>query len=670
MAALARPSLGRPPSPPELARLVELEGLCAALWELKPGAQCLGRLRVRSAGRTRDLLLGGESFVRGGVGMIDWEQAPLAEVFFANEVGDEYEVELDDDHAIEGEVLARELLVVAAGRLAVVDDGELRFVRVESGGDAAVCWRVEPSQLRSPLVPRDSRERDRVSSPIEVELDPVQRGAVELEPGCSLLILGEAGFGKTTVALHRLARLRAQARRERPKPQFRALVLVPTPGLRNLLTALLERLGVDDAEVETFAGWIAAQGRRAFRDLPARDSRDTSLAVSRVKRHPALLELLPRIVAKTEAMRELEAGYRDDERVKIRDDLLHLFGDRALLDELVASSGGELTAGMAAQVIAHTKIQFSPTSEQRYAHVDADRLQTVDGLAIDEATPDQDAESLDVEDFALLFELERLRRGKNPKLARYDHVLLDEGQEFAPVEFAVIGRALAARGSLTLAGDANQQVDETLRFCGWERALDELGVATRTQRVTLKESYRCPPALEDFARRVVDPQAGAGQQSGGVAVDDPALCFTPAAHELDLLARLSAALAELRRRDRLASVAVVCRRAASSRRMYALLERAVDCRLVVDGDFRFTPGISVTCVDAIKGLEFDMVVLPDLNAASYAADAASRRALYVAATRAMSRLWLLWAGRPSPLLQAAGVELDALGRSPGAPRRA
>jgi DNA helicase IV len=136
----------------------------------------------------------------------------------------------------------------------------------------------------------------------------------------------------------------------------------------------------------------------------------------------------------------------------------------------------------------------------------------------------------------------------------------------------------------------------------------------------------------------------------GVAERDPALTLTQTVHELELITVLVRALLELRANDRRASVAVVARFAASARRFHAHLSKVIDCRLVVDGDFRFGAGISVTCVDEVKGLEFDYVIAPDASAANYPDTSEARRALYVAATRATARLWLLWSGRASPLL--------------------
>jgi DNA helicase-2/ATP-dependent DNA helicase PcrA len=631
----------RPATPSELDRTAEVQALCAAIWTRQPSARCLGHLRVRSGGRVRDLILGPDSLLSGAAALLDWERAPLAAVFLGHAV-DDYELELDDGRSVEGTVLARAVLHCVDHELRSLDDGTACLRRDPATGE----WTAEPSRLAMGPTLRELSARSKLSSPIEVELDPVQRHAVELTHDRSLLVLGEAGFGKTTVALHRVAHLRAEA--TAAKRPFSALVLVPTRGLRRLVVALLERLGVRDVEVRTFHRWIARQARRVFTDLPARDSETAPLAVARIKRHPALRHVLPDVIAGTAAMREVEAGYRDEEVTHTADQLLHLFGDRELLERVATQSSGGLTPRMIDQVIAHTKVQYSPTTEHALAHVDAERLRTVDGLAIDSGTPLHDAETIDVEDFAVLFELQRLRTGTDATvhaaLTRYHHIVVDEAQEFAPIELAVIGRARAEGGSITIAGDENQQVDETIMFTSWPEVTAELGVAQTCERVILRESYRCPPAVEAFARSLFG-------KASAPTVADPALHVSASAHELELISTVIASLIEIRNRDRLASVAVVCRFASSARRMFGLVHKGVDCRLVIDGDFRFGPGISVTCVDEVKGLEFDYVMVPDVTAANYPDTGEARRALYVAATRALARLWLMWSGRASPLLQ-------------------
>lgn len=71
--------------------------------------------------------------------------------------------------------------------------------------------------------------------------------------------------------------------------------------------------------------------------------------------------------------------------------------------------------------------------------------------------------------------------------------------------------------------------------------------------------------------------------------------------------------------------------------------------LIVPGCTQFVKGISITSVQMSKGLEFDMVILPFVDEATYHTDS-DGSLLYIACTRAMHQLTLLHTGKPSPLL--------------------
>lgn len=63
----------------------------------------------------------------------------------------------------------------------------------------------------------------------------------------------------------------------------------------------------------------------------------------------------------------------------------------------------------------------------------------------------------------------------------------------------------------------------------------------------------------------------------------------------------------------------------------------------------FTGGIVVTSAHIAKGLEFDAVIVPDVDERNYASDM-DRSMLYIACTRAMHELHLTHGGRVSPFL--------------------
>jgi DNA helicase IV len=577
-------------------------------------------------GRESDILLGG-IFRRGsGLTILDWRTAPLAEVFFGYGEGEEYEVDLGD-RKLQGLVLQRNLVRFAEGELSWL--AWPRGTLARDGGR----WREEAAPARPRLLPRPHGQRARPASPVDVELDPAQRAVVELPPRETALILGEAGCGKTTVALHRLRALRLAG-----NERFRAACIVPNEGLRRLTESLLHRLGLDDVETWTWEKFASKQARRVFPDLRRRESEDTPSVVSRLKRHQALRSALESIAGRPPPPPEDETARRA--RFAGREDLHALFGDRPLMEEVAARAGLPLTA--AAEAVEHTRVQFTQSTEREYAHVDADRLVAVDGRAIDEGTPLGDAETVDVEDYAILFELERLRaqraRAAPASPSKYHCLLIDEAQEFSPLELSLLGRCVSRGGTLIVAGDAAQQIDPAANFRGWDATMRELG-APQHRKAVLEVSYRCPPEVTAFARSL--------RVEGGRAAF-PLARFHDECH---LAAWLVEALRDLDAEDPTAASAVICRTPQAAAQLARLVKMAVPAHLALEGAFTFGPGAQVTCVPEVKGLEFDHVVIPDAGAGRYADTAEARRALYVAATRASAQLVLAAAGTPSPLLR-------------------
>ncbi len=263
--------------------------------------------------------------------------------------------------------------------------------------------------------------------------------------------------------------------------------------------------------------------------------------------------------------------------------------------------------------------------------------------------PPPDARSVDSEDYAVMFELDRLRalqRGTPPVAPRaYDLLMVDEAQELAPLERVLLGRSLAPGGSLVVAGDPAQQIDPSVTFTGWADTMRELGREDHDE-VTLDAGYRCPPDVVALARHVLDPRLPAAPGPSVVR------CALP--EEAAIAALVAAELSALARRDRTATRVVLCRSPLFARRFVERLRAGVPARLVLDGRFLARGGVQVTTLDQVRGLEFDTVVVPDADAATYPDDPSARRALYVAVTRARHQV-LSGARRERDAPAAGGV---------------
>jgi DNA helicase-2/ATP-dependent DNA helicase PcrA len=115
---------------------------------------------------------------------------------------------------------------------------------------------------------------------------------------------------------------------------------------------------------------------------------------------------------------------------------------------------------------------------------------------------------------------------------------------------------------------------------------------------------------------------------------------------------LGEALRDLVASEPQASVAVIARYPEQADIYYRGLKTSEvpNLRRIAEQDFPFKPGVDVTDVRQVKGLEFDYVVLLEVGEASYPDQEEPRHLLHIAATRAAHQLWVTTTGDPSPLL--------------------
>jgi len=280
------------------------------------------------------------------------------------------------------------------------------------------------------------------------------------------------------------------------------------------------------------------------------------------------------------------------------------------------------------------------------------RRRGVDGAEVN------DSAKLDLEDDTLILRLSQRLRGpltrgatnKDPLI--YEHILVDEAQDLSPVELAVVLDTSSKARSITLSGDTQQRLLMDNGFSDWATVLGELGM-THVEIEPLKLSYRSTQEIIEFSRQVLGPLASADAPEA-VRNGAPVELFT-FGHSGDALAFLADALRELIQTEPGASVAVVTRYPEQADVYYEGLRRGEVpyLRRIAEQDFPFKPGIDVTDVRQVKGLEFDYVIAVEVSDAAYPAEDEARHLLHIAATRAAHQLWILTTSRPSPLIPEA-----------------
>jgi DNA helicase-2/ATP-dependent DNA helicase PcrA len=697
--------------------------------------------------RTQDVLIGRRGLIdrAAGVQIVDWRDAPVSQVYYRYDEGDDYDEEVAGG-ALRGIVEARRNVTIAGGKLrrigcpqgTFVASGEGEWfelygdeVALLAGGQGTAARPPRPG----PPVPRGRRrmeparaatDANKALPEIAALIDRAQFDLIT-EPSTGLVVIqGGAGSGKTTVALHRIAYLVFNDPKNF-KPS-RCLFVVPSQALARYVAGVLPALGVQGVPVTTFRSWARNLRKRLVPSAPDRYAEDTPTAVSRLKKHPAMLVLAERAVEVelTAARRQLAerlgeapgAGWvleawdknahkpavgraratrRQVERGMdvppatahaaeqvlrkaqsrlgdVRRMLFELYTDRGRLEELRGAAFDPAGARELDELVRWCTVQLEDDRPAELEGIDEDRLQPIDGLPLDDGSAEGGARArLDEEDDALLLRLYQLVHGELVRVDGeplvYDHIALDEAQDLSASEVKLLYHATNQRRSVTIAGDVAQRVIFDNAFRGWEALLGDVGVAAVKVR-PLRLAYRSTAPVMRFARRVLGPLAST-ETTDVEARPGAEVTLHPFDGMGEAVAFVADALRSLIGREPAASVALLTRHAGQADAWWGALARAEvpQLRRVRRQDFAFAPGIDVTDVGQVKGLEFDYVILLDVNASSYPDSIEARHLLHIGATRATHQLWLVSTGKTSSLVEEAmrpdeeGAELTAPDRS-------
>lgn len=597
-----------------------------------PDNPYFAHLKLEEEGRQRDIFLGRATRLNHGLRIVDWRNAPISRLFYQYDEGDEYEEEMGG-RSREGRVAARRTLHVADGALHrvgtpqetwVQEAGEWRRVsRADqrlAGGEGASLRRG--AVHRASLGSGSTHRADKHLPDIAALIDPEQFDLITRNDRGVVVLRGSAGSGKTTVALHRIAWL-AFERGASFDPRT-VLVIVWGRAMRDYVQHVLPALGVSGVQVTTWSAWSRSKVKSHFPGLPGHQTDDTPEPATRLKLHPAVSRLLERVVRTRPGQSNWQQAVEDWAEV---------ITNRSLLR---AAIGQEMSDAALGRAIEWTTEQTAAVSRWLEGDHDVDAR-------------------LDPEDDALLLRAHQLRAGplKRPgnRAIRYGHVVLDEVQDFSPVEVQVLLGTTDKRQSVTMAGDVRQHISADAGFATWQGFLDSIGVES-TALSTLEVSYRSTHPIIRFALDVLDDD---DEPPPRTTRDGPAVELFRFSDHGACVAFLAEELRNLQRTEPGANVALLTPDPGLSALYAEGLDRAdlQDVRRVEQQRFAFAPGVDVVEVDQVKGLEFDYVVIIEASARHWPDTPHHRRLLHVAATRAVHQLWVTSVATPSSILPEA-----------------
>jgi DNA helicase IV len=582
----------------------------------------------------------------GTPAVIDW-RAPVSRPFYRASATDPMNLAL------------RRRFGFSGGELTAYEDELFGAAGASHPGRSAPAPATGPSRI---LIEEIERPRSGPMRDIVATIQPDQDDIVRAEAAQTICVQGAPGTGKTAVGLHRVAYLlyayREQVRRRGvvmvgPNQAFLSYIRNVLPALGELdvtqttvgeLVASVPVRGSDDeaaaivkgdarmADVLRRALWASVRPPSAAVVLP-RGSRRWRVAAWEIEelvhelrhrgvRYGAARELLEHRIAHVILTRMEAAGEACDDRTHeavrrsrpVRaavdaiwpkvDAVRLVFGLLSSAPALAEAAEGVLTAAEQA-AISWPSAPRGPGSA---------RWSAADAVLIDEA---------------------RDLINRTPSLA---HVVVDEAQDLSPMQCRALGRRCST-GSATVLGDLAQGTTPWAAP-SWPSLLANLGKPDTGVR-ELSVGYRVPRQILDYASTLLEVIAPELRPASSLRADAGALDLTrvPAGS-------LGGALV------------TACRQACARPGSVAVIAAdpdVPDLGRVLDraGLGYGTPGtdasLTLVPVTLAKGLEYDHVIVVE-PARIASAEARGLQRLYVALTRAVSRLTVLYSEPlPAPL---------------------
>ena len=612
--------------------------------------------------------------------IIDWRKAPISKLYYDYREGDEFCEEIQGRERF-GTIKLRNSVEIEDGQLKKLTCRYGTFYKDENG-----VWSGSESKTH-----RTGQARGTLPDVLSL-ITKDQFQTITEDAETAILIQGIAGSGKTTVALHRLAWLLHEDNSTLKAEHCAVIVLSKI--LKAYVENFLPSIGVPGVKVMTFHEWTDKTIKKICKDIlnpNGEIKRPMSAAPSSVGRLLRSMALLTTLEEWEDARNNANLKYivESTDWNNMPQGLVKILKEGKASNRSAAEIIFRLTNGIAhgLKSITHQhplytvinnlyrkllaietpSLYESLVAVLSYPDViikhDETKLITKDIIA---STKDY-IEQLSVKgqlDYALdalFIRLHRLRGGlltlPDGTNGLYDHLVVDEAQDFSPMDLAIFIESVKDKRQLTLVGDTSQNIYEGADFPGWDKLIKHWNFKeTLSRYVSLTVSHRSTLPIMRLAEHVQGRKMVTEGRAGRVPIWFR--CYSEEKGFSEAAEWLTKALQHYPT----LLTAVITPTIQDAKVVVSLLSPTFGqlVRLGDDNSFTFEEGIIVTDVLHSKGLEFTNVLIWNPTVQSYKADQHGRNMLYTAMTRAEENLCLVTWGRPTVLLPGEGSKLIRL----------
>lgn len=560
--------------------------------------------------------------------VLDW-RAPISSLYYNYDEGEaEYECV---DGTVKGEITLKRQFGISNGKLDY-------FVDTKQN--------INDEILQQTLSKNSSTKMQEIVSTIQKE----QNAIIREEKYRTILVQGVAGSGKTSIALHRAGYLLFQHREEFSSNDV--LILSPSNLFSSYVSEVLPELGEDNVIEMTFSHIAKTELKKKIQ--PREKLIDEIYAQKDQKKLNEiaykssfdflndLLEFLNKSYASLFDPKDLAFKPKDaDENsynafVFTAEEMRHLYFD--VFGSLPVNKRIEYMAdhlierfGMNGEMSELIKPRFKWMLYKFFPISDIYKICNVFYARMGMTQPDFD--TVPYEDAAALLVIKDYTQGLSHEYG-VKYVIIDEMQDFTPAHFYFFNRIWDC--PKIILGDVNQCIEKTLS----KNYLLELAKFLKAKTIVLNKTYRATRQISQFSEKLIGLKGVINFNREG---KEPRVIKTNSTCDA-LLNLINES------KDKYTHTAIVCKTGDEVAKIANMLRDKVNFELIVGSDESFDYPLILTTASTSKGIEFDYVIIPNVDEQNYHSPL-DRNMLYVASTRALHELDIVYEGKKSKFIK-------------------
>lgn len=586
-------------------------------------------------GQEESLYIGknGVSKDKTNVIVIDW-RAPVSTLYYENELGvGSYEV--PDIGTIPVDLKLKRTFDVNEGNLIGYYDN-----------DTAATDEL--------LVKYLSQNKDVVLGDIISTIQKEQNEIIRETPFANIIVQGVAGSGKTTVAMHRISYILYNYEKRFTPSEF--CIIGSNDMLLNYITSGLPELDVHHVKQKRmdvfFCEILGREWKKKYRIIETQEAFKSKLSfVKELETYLADMrkKLLPGIPVTDEKLgvilstESIETTLQENKNISVYQ-ICKLLNERIKnrIRFLVPEDRTEYCKEKIKEYRGYYKLESNQknivTIYQNFILAYGKKHQTDSTKWLERSKKG----NFDVYDVAALALIQK-RISEKEVQEQFGQIIVDEAQDFGSMVYYVLSRILSGC-YFTIMGDVSQNINYETGMNDWEDLQQEIFEPQRTQFHILAKSYRNTIEISGYAGKILERASFGKYKIQPVIRHGKEVEF----YKTKEPAQKTAALIEEIQKRGYDTTAVICRNEKEAEEVRQQLKTL----LGVEGEEEeFRKGVMVLPIQLTKGLEFDAVILWNPDEKAYEEKEGDAKLLYVAVTRALHELHIVYKDDLSKLFQ-------------------